>query len=316
MPRISIIIPCFNASRWVRETLQSALVGHSADTEIIVIDDGSTDDTAHIVAREFPQARLIRTRNRGASHARNTGTAAASGEFIQYLDADDLLMPGKLAKQLNYLENSGFDVAYGDWQKLVPNSDGGFTGGPIIARQMRRPPELDLFLDFWCPPAVYLFRRRIDCDKVGQWNERLPVIQDARFALDCALHNARFLYCPGISAYYRDHSSGSLSKRDPVAFVRDVYLNASEVEAWWKGHGGLSEERKQAVITVLSYVARSSYENNPATFEAAYSHLQYLCPGFVPDAPRKLAVASRLVGYRRAEALASTYRRLKNVLHP
>jgi glycosyltransferase involved in cell wall biosynthesis len=287
--------------------------GQSMEMEIIVVDDGSTDNTAAIVEREFAQARLIRTPNRGASHARNTGTEAATGDYIQYLDADDLLAPGKIAAQLRALDESGCEVAYGDWQRLIPNGDTEFTRGPIVARQMQRAPELELFLDFWCPPAAYLFRRGI-VDKVGGWNQRLPVIQDARFALDCALHGATFIHCPGIAAYYRDHASGSLSKRDPAAFVRDVYVNAREVEAWWEEHGGLTRERKQAVITVLSYVARASYEYDASMFEAACSRLEHLRPGFVPDAPRQLAVASRLVGYRRAEALALAYRRVKGAL--
>src|SRR5207248_2091455 len=155
----SVIIPCFNASRWIRETLDSVCAGQSMELEIIVVDDGSTDDTAAIVEQEFAQARLIRTPNRGASHARNTGTHAATGDYIQYLDADDLLAPGKIAVQLRALDKSGAEVAYGDWQRLIPGWDVEFIPGPIVARQMRRAPELELFLDFWCPPAAYLLRR-------------------------------------------------------------------------------------------------------------------------------------------------------------
>ena len=310
---ISVIIPCFNASRWIRETLGSVYSGQPAGVEVIAVDDGSTDDTAAIVEHEFPRSRLIRTPNRGASQARNTGTAAATGDYIQYLDADDLLAPGKIAAQVRALEESGADIAYGDWQRLVP-CGAAFLPGENVQRQMHRLPELELFLDFWCPPAAYLFRRGI-VDRVGGWNERLPVIQDARFALDCALFGGQFVYCPGISAYYREHSGGSLSRRDRVAFVRDIYVNAREVEAWWEQHGGLTGDRKESVITVLSSVARASFERDPSTFEAAHVHLEQLRPGFVPSNPPQLAVASRLIGYRRAEALASAYRRVKGTLH-
>jgi glycosyltransferase involved in cell wall biosynthesis len=306
---VSIIIPCYNAVRWIRETLESVR-SQVEDKETIVIDDGSTDDTAAIVAREFPGVKLIRTSNRGASHARNTGTNAASGEYIQYLDADDLLAPGKITKQLSVLQETAADVVYGDWQRLVPRTDGNFMLGERIARQMRAEPELELFGDFWCPPAAYLFRRWL-VDTVGGWNERLPIIQDARFALDCALRGGKFVYCPGIAAYYRDHVKGSLSTRDPVAFVRDVHLNALEVETWWKQHGGLTPDRERVLINVLSYVARASYDADRPTFEAACAYLESLRPCFVPDRPRRLAVVSRLVGYRRAEALASAFRRNK-----
>src|SRR5579859_6937798 len=100
---ISVVIPSYNAARWIRETLASA-IDQTDDFEIIIVDDGSTDGTSEIVEREFPWVRLIRTPNRGASYARNTGTEAASGDFIQYLDADDLLAVGKIAKQIAALE--------------------------------------------------------------------------------------------------------------------------------------------------------------------------------------------------------------------
>src|SRR5438105_429631 len=99
-PAVSVVIPCHNASRWIRETLASVVAQNHDGLQIIVVDDGSTDDSAAIVDREFSDATLIRTPNRGASHARNTGTEAAFGDFIQYLDADDLLAPGKLAAQI------------------------------------------------------------------------------------------------------------------------------------------------------------------------------------------------------------------------
>ena len=113
---VSVIIPMFNAERWIVETLASV----EAQTypreliEVIVVDDGSTDASAEIVAREFPRASLLRTANGGASRARNAGTAVARGVFLQYLDADDLLVRDKLVRQAQALENTGAEVAYGD----------------------------------------------------------------------------------------------------------------------------------------------------------------------------------------------------------
>ena len=92
LARVSVVIPCYNSARWIRETLASVLQQGEDPIEIIAIDDGSTDDTAAIIERDFPAVRLVRTENRGASRARNHGTELASGEFIQYLDADDLLI--------------------------------------------------------------------------------------------------------------------------------------------------------------------------------------------------------------------------------
>jgi glycosyltransferase involved in cell wall biosynthesis len=231
--QVTVIIPCYNASRWIRDALESVVAQGLDSLEVVVVDDGSTDGGADIVQREFEFARLVRTANQGASKARNLGTSLAGGEFIQYLDADDRLAPGKIRVQLDALKSTNADVAYGDWQRLVQKG-GAFEPGELVQRQMQREAELDLFGDFWCPPAAYLFRREI-VDRIGGWNEGLPVIQDARFALDCALHGATFIHCSGVMAYYRVHDAESLSRRSAAAFHRDVYANAGEVEKWWHG---------------------------------------------------------------------------------
>ena len=83
--------------------------------QVIVVDDGSQDDSAEVVRRRFPAAELIVTPNGGPSVARNIGTARSRGNFIQYLDADDILAPGKLIQQVRCLEASHADVAYGPW---------------------------------------------------------------------------------------------------------------------------------------------------------------------------------------------------------
>jgi glycosyltransferase involved in cell wall biosynthesis len=313
---VSVIIPMFNAERWIVETLASV----EAQTypreliEIIVVDDGSADASAEIVARQFPHVNLLRTPNGGASRARNAGTAVARGVFLQYLDADDLLVRDKLLRQVQALENTGADAAYGDWQGLILQSDGTFKHGDVMQRKMEEDPEIALLVDFWCPPAAYVFHREL-VKRVGGWNEHLPVIQDARFALDCALHGATFTYCRGTMAYYRIHSHHSLSRRDPAAFIADCLRSAQEVEEWFQEHGGITVKRRAALIKVFEQVARATYENNPDTFEVAFEALERLSPGgYVPSHPKHLALASKIIGYRSAEALSATYRKSKALL--
>ncbi len=310
---VSVIIPMFNAERWIADALASVEAQtYPCDLiEVIVVDDGSTDTSAAIVEDKFPAARLLRAKNGGVSRARNMGTRAARGQFLQYLDADDLLVRDKLMRQVQALENTGADVAYGDWQGLILQADGMFKPGEVMQRQMQEEPEIALFVDFWCPPAAYLFHREI-VERIGGWNERLPVIQDARFALDCALYGATFTYCRGITAYYRVHSEQSVSRRDPAAFIADCFHNACEVEEWFQKHGGLTAKRRAALIRVFEQVARGTYDANSDMFEAAYAALTRLSPGgYRPSRPKHLALASKIVGYRRAEALAVTYRKGK-----
>src|ERR1051326_5639298 len=116
-PLVSIIIPCFNAARWLPATLQSALAQTWPNLEVIVVDDGSTDHSAAIARRyEGDRVRGVVQPNAGAAAARNTGLRHARGEFIQFLDADDLLAPEKIAKQMEALLRAPAGaVASGPW---------------------------------------------------------------------------------------------------------------------------------------------------------------------------------------------------------
>src|ERR1700682_4700625 len=102
MTTVSVVIPCFNAREWICATLDSVLNKDQGvqDLEVVVVDDGSTDEGGLIIAERFPGVRMVRIQNGGASRARNIGTTLARGQFIQYLDADDLLAPRKLETQL------------------------------------------------------------------------------------------------------------------------------------------------------------------------------------------------------------------------
>src|ERR1019366_1829356 len=101
-PLVSILIPAFNAQEWIADALRSAIAQTWQRKEIIVVDDGSTDQT-HAIARQFePQGVLVvRQENMGASAARNKAFLLCHGDYIQWLDADDLLAPDKIAKQMD-----------------------------------------------------------------------------------------------------------------------------------------------------------------------------------------------------------------------
>ena len=313
VPTVSIIVPCFNASRFLSETLNSAFSQTFSDCEVIAIDDGSTDNTRAVIESYGNRVRAEFGPNRGPSAARNRGTALARGSFIQYLDADDVLLPDAIALRVEALTISGADVAYSDWQRLEEQAAGTFSPGRIVARTMadvHPEPEIACFSDFWAPPAALLYRRSI-VQKIGSWNEGLPVIQDARFLLDAALHGARFVHVQGVSAYYRVHHGPSVSRSNPTHFLRDCFRNASEIEDWFRAHGGISSDRRLALRRAYEVVARGSFEQDNETFEKAWRALERIYPRYCPDRGFVLSALSRLIGYRRAEAIALRYRRLK-----
>ena len=104
---VSIVIPCYNAERFLAEALESAFLQSYPSTEIIVVDDGSTDRTADLIRAYGDSVLADFGSHGGASAARNRGTALARGEFIQYLDADDLLTPDAVAHRVAALQKTG-----------------------------------------------------------------------------------------------------------------------------------------------------------------------------------------------------------------
>ena len=130
-PLVSVIVPAFDAAATLAETLASAAAQSCREIEIVIVDDGSRDDTAGLAeafcARD-PRARLLRQANRGASAARNAGIAAARGEFVAPLDADDIWHPDKLARQLSALA-AGAGFAY-CWMRDIDMDDFVWRDGP------------------------------------------------------------------------------------------------------------------------------------------------------------------------------------------
>lgn len=310
MTLVSVIVPCYNARAWVGDALRSVAEQGLDDLEVIVVDDGSTDGSADVVSRALPAARLLRTANGGPSRARNLGTQLAAGAFIQYLDADDELAPGKLRRQLAALEQSGAEVAYGDWERLEPGPDGAYRPAGLVERELAGEAELALLTDFWCPPAAYLFRRSV-VERVGGWHEGLPVIQDARFALDCALRGARFVRAPGLAARYRAHRSGSVGTRSQLGLWRDCQRNASEVEDWWRRHGGVTPGRRAALLAVYGNVAHNGFYLAGDLFRDGCRGVERVGLAGLPPHLRRLRMLSDLLGYRAARIAARGARGLR-----
>lgn len=135
-PLVSVIIPSYNSRKWVGQAIDSVLGQTYTNTEIIVVDDGSTDDTGAYLAEQYPQGiKYIYQPNAGVSAARNNGLKHATGQLIQFLDADDWLLPEKLARQVEYLQlQPKYQIVYCDFW-CAYSSDGPLelpAGGKLI----------------------------------------------------------------------------------------------------------------------------------------------------------------------------------------
>jgi glycosyltransferase involved in cell wall biosynthesis len=115
-PRVSVVIPSYNSASSVREAIQSVLDQAYTDLEIIVVDDGSTDNTECMVRSFGDRVSYLKQENKGASSARNSGIQKSQGSYVAFLDSDDLWLPGKLAEQIPLLEHDPeVGLVYSDW---------------------------------------------------------------------------------------------------------------------------------------------------------------------------------------------------------
>ena len=130
-PLVSVVIPTYNCAHYLPAALESVLAQDYDPMEIIVVDDGSTDETQAVLQR-YPEVTCIRQANGGLSNARNTGINAARGEWIALLDADDIWPPGKLEEQMQILvAHPEVALLFGDTRRF---SDDGWIEAPMLER--------------------------------------------------------------------------------------------------------------------------------------------------------------------------------------
>jgi glycosyltransferase involved in cell wall biosynthesis len=300
-PAVAAIVPCHNARATLAATLESVLAQSSVG-EIIVVDDGSSDGSLALARSFAPRVRVLTGPNRGVSAARNRGVAETTAEWIQFVDADDLLTPGTVAQRLGTALSREADVVICDWEEM--DTDGHpLAGAPCRAVDwlaLANDPELATATDVWAPPAAILYRRSL-VERIGGFRTDLPVAEDARFLFDAATHGARFVPGRHVGARYRV-TAGSLSRRDPVLFWQCVLRNGRQIEARWRELGMLGEARRAAVRGIYNHAARGLFKAaHPAYFDAVEAMRRMGLP--LPRHSRVATPLARCVGLGAARLL-------------
>lgn len=210
---VSIVVPVYNRAGPLREAVASALAQTYRPIEILIVDDGSTDDTPEVAARlaaEHPDARVIRRENGGPGAARETGRQAARGEFLQYLDSDDLFLPRKLELQVAVLEERPHCVAaYGICTET--EADGSLRAAPLRPSDRPIPAMFPTFLATrWWNTVTPLYRRSIS-DAVGGWSQ-LRLEEDWEYDARIAALRTPVAFVHDKVAVHRDLGDARLSR--------------------------------------------------------------------------------------------------------
>ena len=311
-PFVSILIPCYNAESWLAATLESALAQTPVHTEIIVVDDGSPDGSLAL-ARTFQSrgVRVITQPNRGASAARNRALAAARGAWIQFLDADDLLAPDKLAQQLKLAAETGPDFALcSTWSRFSRSiSDADFTAQPLCTDA---DPVAWMLIKFeqnrMMHPAAWLISRELAV-RAGHWDEALTLDDDGEYFSRVVLASHGVRWCRDAVSYYRSGVSGSLSgtKSDHAwaSALRSLESSTSRLLA-----AEDSPRTRQACATVLQrYIFECYPRATDSRTRAAKLVQEYGGSALQPVGGPKFQRLRRLLGWRMAKRLLDRLRR-------
>ena len=214
-PLVSILIPAYNAEEWLADSLESAVAQTWPNKEIIVVDDGSKDGTAAVAERFRTRGvTLVRQANQGAAAARNKAFAVSTGEFIQWLDADDLLAPNKISLQMSVLSTSR------NRRTLASGAWGQFLYRPSRARFVPTPLWCDLSPTEWLirkmgmnlhmQTGTWLVSRELT-EAAGPWDTRLLGDDDGEYFCRILIASDGIRFVPDAKVYYRMAGTTSLS---------------------------------------------------------------------------------------------------------
>lgn len=318
-PLVSILIPCYNSERWIAETLASAVAQTWQDKEIIVVDDGSTDGSL-VVAKSFesPLVKVISQENSGASMARNRALEEAQGDFIQYLDADDLLNPQKIEEQVILLQQNPPGVVavcgtvhFYDGEK--PEKGILEDDWPIVDSD----DPLNWLIELlggdgrggMVHPGAWLVPR-IVADAAGLWVKMPPLDDDGEYFARVVLASTGIRRAKSGISYYRKQRSGNnltggRSEQHYWSILRSTDLKAQTIFA------RTDEPRaKRALARCYTECAFLAYPDYPAVTETALRRVKELGgTDYLPSfGSWKGQLINRLFGWKVAKEIYIRYR--------
>ncbi len=208
-PLVSIIIPSYNAEKYVREAVDSALAQTHKGTEVVVVDDGSTDNTREVL-RPYTEAgriKYVHQANKGLAGARNAGIESSSGDYVAFLDADDIFLPDKVEEQVGALEaNKDYGVCYSDLLH--------FDNSGKLYHHRYKYPSGEIFEPLlhkqFINPLTVMARREI-FEKYGYFDESLRRSEDWDMWLRLAHAGVKFYFLDKPLAKYRIQNNDNLS---------------------------------------------------------------------------------------------------------
>ena len=304
MPRLSIVTALFNKEAYIADTIRSVLQQTIRDWEMIVVDNGSTDRGASI-ARQFadPRIRVIECLKRGPGAARNVGISAATGDWIQFLDADDLLAKTHLSELLACGEKTRCDLVVGRWRRFIDSPSNLLAEEKPAGEGQNRQDLVDYAIAF-APWAVHapLLRRSVLSNTA--WPEHLDryLGEDIAFWFRLLSQQVRLEYSRNAGALYRwKPAYCRTDNEDPDKWFTGLHNAAMENLSFLKGHN-VAPTAKQCEYLMRLYegiysLARQKH-NNPVARQTSQLTKKWLSRSLSLSRYRFPLVVRRIVGLR------------------
>jgi len=305
-PRVSVLIPCYNAEKYIGETLASLRAQTWPNLEVVVVDDGSTDaSVAAVEAAGLAGLKLVRQANRGQTAALNTALAHATGDFVQYLDADDLIDADKIALQMARLADAPDCIASAEWGRFYDDP----AKTPFNPESVWR--DLDpldwlaesraeglgmMFPALWLAPMSLI-------QAAGPWNEALTLNNDAEYFTRVLLRARRVLFVEGARCRYRSGLAGSLSGQKSAAHWASQRRVLKLCQAYVLERED-SERMRRAFALSWQHLAHASLPYDTALADEALANARALHPVTIrPGGGPAFRLLSRMIGWRAARRL-------------
>lgn len=280
---ISIIVPCYNIGDYLSETLDCLIRQTVQDWECIIINDGSTDHTHEIAMSYVKKDRrfqYIKQENQGLSASRNKGLQNAKGEFIQFLDADDLLGSDKFENQLAaFRKNRKSDIIYSEYLCFRnKNINNVWTYSRVL---IKGSPLKDFILnwerDLSIPIHCFLYRR--SCfSRWGQFDETLPNHEDWDIHIRFAIAGARYTMIPGRTAFYRIREHSMARNLLGMARGRELVINkhGDDIFLNFQLKLALGERKVETFFMYLKIFIKKDF------FDVKYLDIRKMIRSFLP----------------------------------
>ena len=263
MPRVSVIIPTYNCARFIERTINSVLSQTYRDYEVIVVDDGSMDETQTLMQQYNKPVRYVYQKNQGASSARNAAVSHATGEFIAYLDADDVWNPDKLARQVEYLDSHPMCGLVHTEVSVIDEEDH-VLHARFNQETNRAVPQGKCLRDILLRSHIQtltVVERRSAFNSANGFDLRLPVAQDYLHWILVVLHGFEVGYIPEPLGQYRWRAGSLMSSQrrllEDFVKIYEIILNEEKIE---QTHGldmsRLVNERLYDTQRQLAYLER------------------------------------------------------------